>query len=165
MSFTKAMSCVRGIHMSASGRRVTSYVAQAEHAIDTFSHAGPFRPSRDDPGAAAQKIHATLWNCAIPARGVNPPRPLIYPAIKTISSFLPPRISPSPTLKTQTDSLLSSPQQKPPLQTLTMAEERPSLRLGSIAPNFEADTTQGRINFHDWIGDQWCVFFSHPEGS
>jgi alkyl hydroperoxide reductase subunit AhpC len=46
-----------------------------------------------------------------------------------------------------------------------MAEERPSLRLGSIAPNFEADTTQGRINFHDWIGDQWCVFFSHPEGS
>jgi alkyl hydroperoxide reductase subunit AhpC len=45
-----------------------------------------------------------------------------------------------------------------------MADERPSLRLGSIAPNFEADTTQGRINFHDWIGDNWVVFFSHPEG-
>ena len=38
-----------------------------------------------------------------------------------------------------------------------------SLRLGTTAPNFDADTTQGPINFHDFIGDKWVVLFSHPE--
>ncbi len=38
-----------------------------------------------------------------------------------------------------------------------------SLRLGSIAPDFDAETTQGPINFHDFIGDKWVVLFSHPE--
>jgi alkyl hydroperoxide reductase subunit AhpC len=38
-----------------------------------------------------------------------------------------------------------------------------SLQLGQIAPDFEAETTQGRIRFHDWIGDSWAVLFSHPK--
>ncbi|KAK4951080.1 peroxiredoxin 1 [Elasticomyces elasticus] len=43
-------------------------------------------------------------------------------------------------------------------------EERPApLRLGSIAPNFKADTTNGPIDFHEFIGDKWVVLFSHPE--
>jgi len=43
-------------------------------------------------------------------------------------------------------------------------EERPApLRLGSIAPNFKAETTQGPIDFHEFIGDKWVVLFSHPE--
>ena len=37
------------------------------------------------------------------------------------------------------------------------------LRLGSIAPNFQAETTAGNIDFHEFIGDKWVVLFSHPE--
>ena len=38
-----------------------------------------------------------------------------------------------------------------------------SLRINDIAPDFEAETTQGRIRFHDWIGNQWAILFSHPK--
>ena len=38
-----------------------------------------------------------------------------------------------------------------------------ALRLGDIAPDFTADTTQGQISFHAWLGDSWGVLFSHPK--
>ncbi len=38
-----------------------------------------------------------------------------------------------------------------------------NIQLGATAPDFEADTTEGRIRFHDWIGDSWAVLFSHPK--
>jgi alkyl hydroperoxide reductase subunit AhpC len=37
------------------------------------------------------------------------------------------------------------------------------LRLGATAPDFKADTTEGTVSFHDWIGDKWAVLFSHPK--
>jgi thioredoxin-dependent peroxiredoxin len=37
-----------------------------------------------------------------------------------------------------------------------------ALQLGDTAPDFEAETTEGTIRFHDWIGDSWAVLFSHP---
>ena len=37
-----------------------------------------------------------------------------------------------------------------------------SIRLGDIAPDFEQDSSEGRIRFHDWLGDSWGVLFSHP---
>lgn len=44
-----------------------------------------------------------------------------------------------------------------------MAATTAPLRLGSIAPNFQAETTQGKIDFHEFIGDNWVILFSHPE--
>jgi alkyl hydroperoxide reductase subunit AhpC len=38
-----------------------------------------------------------------------------------------------------------------------------ALSIGDIAPDFEAETTEGKIKFHDWIGDSWTVLFSHPK--
>jgi alkyl hydroperoxide reductase subunit AhpC len=38
-----------------------------------------------------------------------------------------------------------------------------TLRLGDVAPDFTAETTEGKIKFHDWIGDKWAVLFSHPK--
>jgi alkyl hydroperoxide reductase subunit AhpC len=38
-----------------------------------------------------------------------------------------------------------------------------SLQLGQVAPDFEAETTEGKLRFHDWIGNSWAVLFSHPK--
>ncbi|KAF8249919.1 thioredoxin-like protein [Wilcoxina mikolae CBS 423.85] len=44
----------------------------------------------------------------------------------------------------------------------TPRKEQPRLRLGSNAPNFTAETTHGKIDFHEYIGNSWCILFSHP---
>jgi alkyl hydroperoxide reductase subunit AhpC len=42
-------------------------------------------------------------------------------------------------------------------------EEKMTLKINDVAPDFEADTTEGRLKFHEWIGDKWAVLFSHPK--
>ncbi len=37
------------------------------------------------------------------------------------------------------------------------------LHIGSVAPDFTQESTEGRIRFHEWIGDEWCILFSHPK--
>src|SRR5881409_108831 len=38
-----------------------------------------------------------------------------------------------------------------------------AIQIGDVVPDFEADTTEGHIHFHEWIGDKWCVLMSHPK--
>src|SRR3954451_3783185 len=48
-------------------------------------------------------------------------------------------------------------------RTVTQKEDTMALQLGDIAPDFEQDSTEGRIKFHEYLGNGWGVLFSHPK--
>jgi alkyl hydroperoxide reductase subunit AhpC len=52
---------------------------------------------------------------------------------------------------------------KPCNDAISIEEKTMALSLGELAPDFMADSTEGPIHFHNWIGDAWCVLFSHPK--
>src|SRR5262245_50694788 len=50
-----------------------------------------------------------------------------------------------------------------PIAAGLQREDAMALAINETAPDFEAETTEGKIRFHDWIGDKWAVMFSHPK--
>ncbi len=139
------------------GRRPVDRVAplgpvdgdEGDRAVPVHAQGGTHDPSMADAASAGQ--------VAVPTRAIE----YLTSPVDNWSDSDYADHAPAPILRVGSDDPTGSAHQDP--THLDQKEQHMAIRLGDEAPDFTADTTEGTINFHEYLGDSWGVLFSHPK--